>query len=230
MQRVHEQVTSWLQHPTVKPAPSANQAAQVYNHRATTAGQPDEATAVWQSPGGTTSFGMGIPTHPMYALQIAEPTVPADAPTVIALAGNHPGEHLVGFTLEGLVDWWIGDSAEAKALRQSCRLLVYPMVNPDGRYGGYVRGTLALPQGDHNRLWSPEDTNVTSTIACVKAAMAYDCQQGGPIEFFLDFHSQERPDATYMYVNTTMHYREGTKELLPFLARMHQDIPGFYGK
>jgi hypothetical protein len=98
--------------------------------------------------------------------------------------------------LEALVDWWISADPEALALRQRCRLLVYPMVNPDGRFGGFVRGGPAMPNGDHNRFWGPADSPTVPSIDCLKRAMARDVL--GPVGLCVDFHNQERFEDRYL--------------------------------
>lgn len=124
------------------------------------------------------------------------------------------------------MEWWLGDEDQAVELRRNCRLLVYPMINPDGRYGGYVRGGPACPNGDFNRMWGPGDPQATPHVAMIKQAIDRDVA-GAPVLFFLDVHNQEQTKRQYMYVNTCIHLRPGTGELLPFLARMQADLTCF---
>ena len=132
---------------------------------------------------------------------------------------------MASYVVESLVEWWSGDEPQAVALRQKCRLLAYPMVNPSGRYGGFVRGGPEFPFGDHNRIWSPEDRGQLPHVDRLKDALAYDAQ--GPVLFFLDAHNTERSQDSFMYVNTTMQFQEDGFSLMPLLARMKQDVPHF---
>ena len=144
---------------------------------------------------------------------------------MVVFGGNHAGEHLANYVIEALVHWWLGESAQAMQLRESVRLLVYPMVNPSGRFGGYVRGGPTFPMGDQNRVWSPDDLGKYPHVDQLKRALQQDIT--GPVELFFDAHNTERADDTFMYVNTSMQYGDDQATLLPVLARMQRDIPNF---
>lgn len=216
MGRVSAKVAEWLTSPWVKPTRSAGANGCIQSL----------AGGVWRTAEhGTGTGAQSIPPLPLYAVDIGDADLPLTAPHVVLFGGNHAGEHLSNYVLESLVDWWISDANEAAALRRSCRCLVYPMVNPAGRYGGYVRGGPEFPMGDHNRIWSPEDRGQLPHVDRLKDALASDVQ--GPVEFFLDAHNTERAIDTFMYVNTTMMYREDGQRYVPLVERMFQDVPNF---
>mmetsp|Transcript_29855 Transcript_29855/g.45594 ORF Transcript_29855/g.45594 Transcript_29855/m.45594 type:complete len:104 (+) Transcript_29855:2915-3226(+) len=64
----------------------------------------------------------------------------------------HPGETQASFALEGMVDFLISDSEEAKALREKYIIYVVPMLNIDGVIHGNHRTNLV--GSDLNRKWS----------------------------------------------------------------------------
>ena len=227
MHYVKQQVATWLTSPYVTPTPSADSAGRLL----TTGG------AVWMTKGGHNEAGKIIPPHPLYAVRITDPTVEAPHQAIL-VSGNHGGEHVANHAIDGLVAWLISDDTAAQELRRMCKITIYPMINPDGRYGGYSRGNQYIPQGDHNRMWSPDDNGTLPAMDRIKQAIAEDCP--GPVAFFLDIHNQHSADRQYMYANDdiaftdpdytakkTKHTRLDGAPLLPFLRRMQQDIPTF---
>ena len=218
LQRMHQQIKRWLKSPYVSGTQSGNDQAQLLDPSL-----PNEQT--WMSPGGKATSGRNLDPQPLFGLNIKDPNAPPHLPCAIILGGNHPGEHLANYCIDGLIDWWIADTPEAQYLRRMCTLLVYPMINPDGRLGGYVRGGPTFPHGDHNRLWGPEDQGQQANIDRIKQAV-HDDVSDCSAEFLLDFHNQEKTSDRYMNVNTIMQYQsDGT--LLPILARMLNDLPNF---
>ena len=217
MARVQEKVEAWLQSPWVKPTLSANEEGCLL----------DGEGEVWLSPGGSAEEGFEIPPLPLYALSI-DAAAPKDAPAVVLMGGNHAGEHYANHAIEGMMDWLLGEEDEAVELRRSSRIFLYPMVNPEGRYGGYTRGNPTLPQGDHNRMWGPMDRGLLPNIDRIKAAIARDVP--GPVDFFLDVHNQEKVDQHYMFINSDLVDDPRTGERLPFPATMEREVPGFFLK
>jgi hypothetical protein len=216
MHRVASRVAEWLVHPCARPTRSANHSGQIC----------DTEDEPWLTALGYSGVsGQEIPALPLYAFEVGAPALPRDAPVVVVFGGNHAGEHIANYVVEFMVDWWLGETSEAQTLRECCRLQVYPMVNPAGRYGGFVRGGPEFPFGDHNRIWSPEDRGQLPHVDRLKRALAHDTQ--GPVEFFFDAHNTERSSDSFMYVNTTMHLQADERTVLPLLARMQRDVPGF---
>jgi|GEM_PF-5604191 len=70
------------------------------------------------------------------AVRLDPPGMPEEAlpqyPTILLYALEHPTEMDGAWALEGAMTWLVSDDAEARALRQRCRILVIPMLDPDG--------------------------------------------------------------------------------------------------
>lgn len=214
--RLTSKVQEWLKGPWIQPSRSSDSMGRIMR----SSGGP------WLTSGAYTGVaGQVIPPCPLYALELAAPGLPDDSPVVVLFGGNHAGEHMASYVLEALVEWWNSDEPEAVALRQKCRCLIYPMVNPAGRFGGFVRGGPEFPMGDHNRIWSPEDRGQLEHVDRIKEALAFDVK--GDVEIFLDAHNTERVFDTFMYVNTSMMFREDGQALLPLLNHMMKDVPHF---
>mmetsp|Transcript_22597 Transcript_22597/g.30990 ORF Transcript_22597/g.30990 Transcript_22597/m.30990 type:complete len:87 (+) Transcript_22597:855-1115(+) len=67
----------------------------------------------------------------------------ADRKCVIISSRVHPGESNASFILEGVVEFLLGDSPEARRLRDIFVFKIIPMLNPDGVISGNYRGNLA---------------------------------------------------------------------------------------
>lgn len=70
---------------------------------------------------------------------------------VVISARVHPGESNASWMMKGLIDFLLGDSAEAKILRDNFVFKIIPMLNPDGVINGNYRCSLA--GCDLNRRW-----------------------------------------------------------------------------
>jgi predicted deacylase len=98
----------------------------------------------------------------------------------------HPNETLANHTLEALLDWLVGESDHAAALRRAARIFVYPMANPDGRIAGYNRTTVQHVDRDANRFWREDLWQDMPDIAAVGKALIKDT--GGHVDVFIDLH------------------------------------------
>ena len=102
----------------------------------------------------------------------------------ILTGGNHPGEAIGRFELEGSIDWLLGGSVEAEELLDWFDFYVYPCVNPQGVWGGFYRSCPEDATLDHNRQW--HTTGTLESVDIVKTAMAADT--GADIAAGLDYH------------------------------------------
>ncbi len=128
-----------------------------------------------------------IPQHDLYGYKITNPFASGPKLNVVMISGNHNTEHSGSWTLQGAIDFLVGNDSRASFLRAHAEFYVYPMVNPDGRFTGTGRGNPELyAQGfsDHNRAWH---TTGFSTIDALTGVMIADT--GGEAEYFFDFHS-----------------------------------------
>lgn len=146
----------------------------------------DEALVLGMSPGGVDDLGRTIKPNPMYGYQVTDPDATGDKKTVVLMSGVHPNETLANHVLEATLDWLVGDSANAAALRQQANVLVYPMANPDGRVAGYNRSTVQHVDRDANRFWREDLWQDMPDIAAVGKALLKDTN--GKVDIFIDVH------------------------------------------
>jgi hypothetical protein len=120
---------------------------------------------------------------------------------IVVLSGVHANETLGNFTLEGLVDFLVSDDLAAAQLRRYAEFYVYPMANPDGRFAGYNRSTVQVPDIDPNRAWNPPSYNEpdddTTLIDILQMGQAMRMDTGQDIDYLIDFHSTVNPSIPY---------------------------------
>ncbi len=146
----------------------------------------DESFVIGQSPGGTDDLGRSIVAHDLIGYRIADPQGSANKSKVVLAGGVHANETLGNFVLEGLVDFLVGATPEAELLRKYADFYVYPMINPDGRFAGYNRSTVADEPLDPNRYWAPSEYGGIAEIGAVATAMFNDVSDA---DYLIDFHS-----------------------------------------
>ena len=134
-----------------------------------------------------------IPWTPFYAAEINDTSLmPARGVKQLAVlvAGVHGGEDLGNYTLCGVVQAILDRTSPwGNALRKAFRILIYPMMNPPGRYGGGWRGSYAKGnsgEDDLNRHFSSTMTGL-EIIDIPKRAITYD-RNGQTLAFAFDFH------------------------------------------
>lgn len=141
-----------------------------------------------------TGFMGSIPSMPMLALIVTDPGAVGLKNQLVWTCGNHSHETPQEWVLEGLIEWLLGESAEALLIRQTCEIYCYPQVNPQGRYGGYFRSSPQDSSKDHNREWQAEPTLQSITL-CRNSIAGLT---GGVIHMHMDFHSKPQSgDAGY---------------------------------
>ncbi len=155
--------------PWVSPTPSSN-----------------EHLELGMSPGGVDDMGRTIQPNPMLGYQVTDPCAAGAKKTVVLMSGVHPNETLANHVLEALLNWLVGGSAHAAALRRQARILVYPMANPDGRAAGYNRSTVQHVDRDANRYWREDLWHDMPDIAAIGQALLKDT--GGKADIFIDLH------------------------------------------
>jgi hypothetical protein len=146
----------------------------------------DEQLVLGMSAGGVDDLDRTIAPNPMFGYQITDDEATGPKKTIVLMSGVHPNETLANHTLEALLDWLVGDSDHAAALRRSARILVYPMANPDGRIAGYNRTTVQHVDRDANRFWREDLWLDMPDIAAVGQALIKDTD--GHVDIFIDLH------------------------------------------
>ena len=174
---------------------------RVVDHTAGVVGSPwvsptasaDTNLVIGHSPGGVDDIGRTIAPRNLYGYEITDPSAIEPKKRIVLNSGVHANETLGDFVLEGLVDFLVSDDLRAAQLRRYAEFYVYPMTNPDGRYAGNNRTTVAVGSIDLNRAWNPPaytepgDNHMIAEDAIVGEAMRTDT--GGNIAYLIDFHS-----------------------------------------
>lgn len=183
--------------PWVTPTPSADE-RMVLGHTPGWPGNPDYPD------------DPEIPPQEILGYQITDPEASGPKLKVVLASGNHATEFTGNWVLEGMVNFLAGSDPRAALLRRKAVFLVYPDVNPEGRYQAVHRidlsaapdpnaGTNMRKRGnpelyaagerDHNRVW--ETQGRFSTIDTLTAAMRRDT--GGQADYFWDMHGPQEP-------------------------------------
>ena len=81
---------------------------------------------------------------------------------VVITARVHPGESVGSWMMKGVIDFLVGDSIEAQALRKLFIFKIIPMLNPDGVINGNYR--CSLSGGDLNRRWKAPSRMLHPTV------------------------------------------------------------------
>ena len=170
-----------------------------------------ESPFVSRTPSGGDSFSVGTVLNTteyvaadldLFGFRISDDRSMASKKKVVLFGGNHSGEMGGNWALEGLVDFALSDSPNARRLRQFAELYVYPQIDPLGRIEGAYRGNSQNAFGDHNRYW---DASVSGTnggfaeIDVINAAVKHDTQSD--VDYAFDFHGFFEPDPSYIYTD-----------------------------
>ena len=151
-------------------------------------------------------LGRGVPSQNLYGFKITDVATGGPKTKIVVMVGNHSGEMLSHFPVEGLVDTLLSDSPKMAALRQKAEFYIYPQVDPEGRHVGFYRTSPVNPATDHNRLWSGfygrGDPQFNPEVIAVEEAMRVDTD--GSVEYFLDFHSMWDLIEGYPYSNIAL--------------------------
>jgi hypothetical protein len=158
---------------------------------------------IGQSPGGVDDIGRAIASRNLYGFKITDADATGSKKKIVLGGGVHANETVGNWTLEGLIDFLVSDDLEAAQLRRYAEFYVYPMANPDGRYAGNNRTTVAVNDVDPNRAWNPPsytepgDTSALLDIARVGQSMRLDT--GQDVDYLVDFHSTVNHSIPYHY-------------------------------
>jgi len=120
-------------------------------------------------------------------LTVTDTSIPAERKkTVMLIALQHAGEDAGGFYIEGIVDFLISESEEAKAARRQFIFKLVPMMNPDGIVGGSTRYNMHME--DLNNIWlNPK--KMQPEVAGVQQWTTDWLGNGNSIDLFVDVHN-----------------------------------------
>lgn len=142
---------------------------------------------------GTNELSQAIPATPLYAAEINDtaltPRAGGAKRVAVITAGTHAGEDHGDAIMRATVEALLGSSTAAQSLRREFRILVYPLINAEGRAGGGWRGQFTQGSGgedDANRHFS----DVTPPIEIVskpRTAITTDLASAA-VAWSIDFH------------------------------------------
>jgi len=142
-------------------------------------------------------------------LTITNPSISNATKKIVYIIGRqHSAETTSSHMLKGMIDFLTSNNSDARRLRDSFVWYIVPMVNPDGVYLGYTRGTSLLR--DPNDDWS--NTN-SAEINIVKTHLTNIKNTAG-IDFFIDWHSHISDTSWYNYI-----YSPPGNTLFPILSQ-----------
>jgi cytosolic carboxypeptidase protein 6 len=131
-------------------------------------------------------IGRSVEGRPIQELDISEANRNADM--VIITGRQHPSEVAGYFSLKAFVEKITGNTTGAMAFRKKFRLIVFPLVNPDGVDDGF--GRCNANGINLNRDWKhfiqPETRAVKERIEHLLG------NKSEKVRFFIDFHSAEK--------------------------------------
>ncbi|XP_055795903.1 cytosolic carboxypeptidase 2 isoform X5 [Salvelinus fontinalis] len=115
---------------------------------------------------------------------------------VVVTARVHPGETNSSWMMQGFLDFLLGESDDARLLRETFVFKVVPMLNPDGVVVGNYRCSLAGRDlnRNYNTLLRDSFPCVWHTKNMVKRLMAER-----DVVLYCDFHGHSRKNNVFMY-------------------------------
>ena len=117
---------------------------------------------------------------------------------VVLIARQHPSETVGSWTIKGAIDFLLGDSDEAKYLRDNFVFKIIPMINVDGVICGNTRTSLS--GCDLNRRWTNPNLILHPEIFYSKE-MITNFSKKYKIECIVDFHGHFGAFNSFFYGN-----------------------------
>ncbi len=117
---------------------------------------------------------------------------------VVLFGRQHPSETVGSWALKGAIDFLMGDSDEAKYLRDNFIFKIIPMINVDGVICGNTRTSLS--GCDLNRRWTNPNILLHPEIYYAKE-MIMDFYKKFTIECIVDFHGHFGAFNSFFYAN-----------------------------
>ena len=145
-----------------------------------------------------------------------------DRQAVIIIARQHPGETVGSFVIQGCIDFLMGNSEEAKKLREIYLFKIVPMMNPDGVLVGNSRTSFA--GCDLNRRWGKPNEIIHPEVYFTKNMILKLTLQRN-IAFIIDCHGHFGTFNSLFYCNYKDDRR--TCRLFPYLCSHISKIISF---
>jgi len=117
---------------------------------------------------------------------------------VFISARVHPGESNASWMMKGVIEYLVGQTPEAKALRDNFVFKIVPILNPDGVINGNYR--CCLSGQDLNRRWKGPSRVIHPVIFAVKKLIRQFSKERNLI-LYCDLHGHSRRKNIFMYGN-----------------------------
>lgn len=125
----------------------------------------------------------------------------------------HPGESNSSWMMKGAIDFLLGETVEAKILREKFIFKIVPMMNPDGVINGNYR--CSLSGADLNRRWKNPSKILYPEIHETKKIVRLFSRER-KVVLYCDMHGHSRNKNVFMYGNNYLDNPESTR-LYPFI-------------
>ena len=132
---------------------------------------------------------------------------------VVIISRQHPGETVGSYVIKGCIDFLMGESQEAKKLRDIYLFKIVPMMNPDGVLEGNSRTSFA--GCDLNRRWGKPNEIIHPEVFYTKEMITKLATQRH-IGFIIDCHGHFGTFNSLFYCN----FKDDKKacKLFPFIC------------
>jgi len=110
----------------------------------------------------------------------------------------HPGESNASWMMKGVIEFLVGNSPEARALREHFVFKIVPILNPDGVINGNYR--CSLSGQDLNRRWKTPNKILHPVNFCVKKLIRQFAKER-ELVLYCDLHGHSRRKNIFMYGN-----------------------------
>ena len=117
---------------------------------------------------------------------------------IVLFARQHPGETVGSWALKGAIELLMGESDEAKYLRDNFIIKIIPMINVDGVICGNSRTSLA--GCDLNRRWVNPNEFLHPEIYYLKELICNFTKKTN-VEYIIDFHGHFGAFNSFFYAN-----------------------------
>ncbi|XP_022820628.1 cytosolic carboxypeptidase 6-like [Spodoptera litura] len=120
---------------------------------------------------------------------------------VLIIARTHGGEPPSSFVCQGFLDYLLGSSEKAVALRNNIILEVIPMLNPDGVFLGNQRSDLL--GGDLNRCWNRATSFAHPALVAVNDLLKkLASEKNVQLDFIIDIHADISHEGVFVRGNS----------------------------
>ena len=141
---------------------------------------------------------------------------------IVIIGRQHPGETVGSYVVKGFIDFLMGDSEEAKKLREVYVFKIIPMMNPDGVLVGNSRTSFA--GCDLNRRWGKPNEIIHPEVYSAKQMILKLANQRN-IAFIIDCHGHFGAFNSLFYCNYKDNKR--TCKLFPYICSKLSKIINF---